>query len=502
VKSKRPLRSGLTFVRFFKTLILSAFISIVAATDSSAQIFKTIYNFSVSGNSDGSQPYETGVLLAGSKLYGTTYYGGDNGNGVVFSVNTNGSAFTMLHSFSAAPFPGYTNTDGEAPQGSLTLVGDTLFGATLNGGLVSGGYGTIYSIKTNGTVFTLLHSFDSTNGRNGNGPLIIAGGAIFGTTESGGSGGSGTGTVFSMNLNGSGYKVLHAFTGPDGTFPNGVVLAGDTLYGTAFDGGANGRGAVFSVQTNGNNFTVLYSFSAGNAGSAHQFNDDGMEPQMLPAISGNTIYGTTTLGGYYGSGTLFSLNTNGSNFTVLRTFADNVNERVLLDGGGSGPMAVTVTNGVLYGVTDSGGDNNSGVLYAINTNGTQFNVLHTFALADGSTGYTNIDGQYPEGQLVLSGNSLFGTAEQGGQGNGTLFSVFVQPAITDIHVTGSNVAISGFNGIAGENCITLFTSNLALPVTNWTSIATNTLTAGNFTITATNAALPPRSNAFFLLKPR
>src|SRR5215469_5957230 len=172
-------------------------LAIVAATlaiSAHAQPFRVLHRFSDSSwqtgmtNWDGAQPYETGVALAGNTLYGTTYYGGTNGDGVVFAVNTDGSGFAVLHTFSAvSPSPDYTNTDGEAPQGSLTLVGDTLYGAAINGGMVSGGYGTIYSITTNGDTFTLLHSFDSTNdGRLPNGPLVIANGKIYGTAELGG----------------------------------------------------------------------------------------------------------------------------------------------------------------------------------------------------------------------------------------------------------------------------------------------------------------------------
>ena len=50
--------------------------------------------------SDGSYPY-AGLILSGNTLYGTTIDGGSSGNGTVFAVNTDGTGFTNLHSFTA-----------------------------------------------------------------------------------------------------------------------------------------------------------------------------------------------------------------------------------------------------------------------------------------------------------------------------------------------------------------------------------------------------------------
>ena len=68
----------------------------------------------------------------------------------------------------------------------------------------------------------------------------------------------GNGTVFKINTNGTGFSILHNFsetytnppgsytTNSDGSSPNGgLILSGNTLYGTAWTGGANGNGTVF-----------------------------------------------------------------------------------------------------------------------------------------------------------------------------------------------------------------------------------------------------------------
>ena len=65
-------------------------------------------------------------------------------------MNTDGTGFTLLHTFAAA------TGDGWSPLGSLTLVGNTLYGMTRQGG---GGAGTIFEINTDGTNYNRLHTF-------------------------------------------------------------------------------------------------------------------------------------------------------------------------------------------------------------------------------------------------------------------------------------------------------------------------------------------------------
>ena len=77
--------------------------------------------------SDGDYPY-AGLILSGNTLYGTTAYGGSSGNGTVFAVNTDGTGFTNLHSFTARSVLIYTNSDGADPHAGLILSGNTLYG--------------------------------------------------------------------------------------------------------------------------------------------------------------------------------------------------------------------------------------------------------------------------------------------------------------------------------------------------------------------------------------
>jgi uncharacterized repeat protein (TIGR03803 family) len=68
------------------------------------------------------------LVLSGNALYGTTRNGG-NGNGTVFSISTDGTGFTALHSFSGTSGSLTTNNDGAVPYAGLVLSGNTLYGA-------------------------------------------------------------------------------------------------------------------------------------------------------------------------------------------------------------------------------------------------------------------------------------------------------------------------------------------------------------------------------------
>jgi len=211
------------------------------------------------------------------------------------------------------------------------------------------------------------------------------------------------------------FTVLHSFrpTGPytnsDGTAPEAVlVLSGDMLYGTASEGGSTGSGTVFAINTNGTGFTVLHSFTALD----EYTNIDGSRPNAGVIRSGNTLYGTAYYGGSSGNGTVFAINTDGTGFTVLRSFTATSNSYPYGNSDGAAPSAdLIVTNNTLYGTTRFGGASGNGTLFRVNTDGTGFTNLYGFTA---TTNGTNSDGASPEAGLILSGNTLYGTASGGG----------------------------------------------------------------------------------------
>jgi uncharacterized repeat protein (TIGR03803 family) len=314
---------------------LIAVLNLLPAGRVTAQTFTTLHSFTAlppypnNTNSDGAFP--NGGLTtnsSGNTLYGTAVDGGSSGNGTVFAVNTDGTGFTNLHSFTAGDYDpsfSYTNSDGANPFAGSILSGDTLFGAAWQGG--SAGNGTLFAVNTDGTGFTNLHSFTAGSGffpgvtnSDGAGPigLMLSGNTLYGAAVGGGS--SSEGTVFKLNINGTGFTNLHSFTAggfdssftftnSEGAYPiGGLILSGNTLYGTANNGGSSGNGTVFAVNTDGTGFTAVHNFTASSTNSSGAYiNSDGADPIAGLILSGNTLYGTASAGGNSGNGTVFSL---------------------------------------------------------------------------------------------------------------------------------------------------------------------------------------------------
>jgi uncharacterized repeat protein (TIGR03803 family) len=337
-----------------------------------AQTLATLHVFTarINGtNSDGANPHAA-LVLSGNTLYGTADIGGNSDRGTVFAINTDGTGFTNLHNFTA--LVNSTNSDGASPYAGLTLSGNILYGTTQYGG--SSGNGTVFKINTDGMDFTNLHNFT----------------ALVNSTNS------------------------------DGINPQSeLVLSGNTLYGTALIGGYWGNGTVFKVNTDGTDFTNLYSFSAGVVTNINFItNTDGAWPQSGVILSSNILYGTTWSGGSAGNGTVFKINTDGTGFTNLYFFtATPALGNFQTNGDGANPYAGLILSGnTLYGTAQDGGSAaaGNGTVFAVNTDGTGFTNLHNFNYSDGA---------FPDASLILSGNTLYGTASGGGLGRGAMFAV-------------------------------------------------------------------------------
>jgi len=359
------------------------------------------------GFTNGFNP--SGVTFgADGDLYGTTESGGAYGKGTLFRLSADG-AMTTLHSFGkwsgngipAEPiYPGNTLTLG--PDGNL--YGTASGGG--GGGLGGGGNGTIFRVSTNGTLTTLYafgSLFSTTNGYSTNfdgaypGPLTLgADGNFYGTTQQGGSAGSGT--VFRMTTNGA-LNALYSFsaavtngdtgTNSDGIGPFGLVPGTDgNFYGTTYKGGANGFGTVFKISTNGT-ITTLASFAISN----------GITPSALTLGPDGNFYGTAAYGGDFHDGSIFRVSANGI-LTTLYSFT-NYNWASLSSGLVVGP------DGQLYG-TRNGGTANLGMAFKIDTNGV-FTMVASFASPHGLNPYNGL-------QLGPDGN-LYGTTSFGGESN-------------------------------------------------------------------------------------
>jgi len=371
--------------------------------------FRMLHVFS---DGEGRNPLANLVLGGDGGLYGTTREsGGTDGFGTVFKLHPDGTGFAVIHNFNAI------GSDGQHPLAALVQgAGAALYGTTINGG--SSGGGVIYTIAADGSDYAVVHNFV---GGDADGPYsaLIKGcdGALYGTTFWGGS--SGDGTVFKLNLDGSGYRVLHNFEAGfgDGWAPSASVMQASDgyLYGTTEYGGSDGVGTVFKLNTDGSGYGVLHSFSTNE--------DAGQYPQSAVVQGSNgTLYGTAASSGSYGDGAVFKLNTNGSDFTLLHTFeASNANNFAISPAG-----LLVGRDGALYGVITFGGSYGYGAIYRLSRDGTSYTVLHEF------TNFFGTDGAYPSGTLV--------------QGNdGTLYGM-TSATVFQIKTNGTGFAV--LHGVA------------------------------------------------------
>lgn len=319
-------------------------------------------------NSDGARP-TAGLVLSSGKLYGTTDSGGISGSGTIFAMNADGSGFTNLYVFSATtPVSPQTNDDGANPSGGrLVLVGNTFYGTATFGGHTGGG--TVFAINTDGTGFTNLHNFVS-QGYPSSG-LILSGNTLYGTSSGGGD--FGAGAVFAINTDGTGFTNLYSFTSPvyafplytniDGAYPQCVlVFSSNRLYGTTPQCGAADKGTVFSVNIDGTGFTNLHNFSP----TISYTNSDGQRPDAGLILSGNTLYGTTEYGGSAGNGVVYAVNTDGTSFTTLHPFSTTAPTSPHTNSDGGGAYAGLILSGnTLYGTTYYGGATGNGTIFSL-----------------------------------------------------------------------------------------------------------------------------------------
>ncbi len=372
--------------------ILRSFILLMAisASFSFAQTLTTLHAFT--GDGDGASPYAGLVRDAVGNLYGTTYKGGEDNQGIVFKLNPAGR-YSFLHTFQ-----GIDQGDGANPFGGVLLdAHGNVFGTTTIGGRVN--VGSVYRIANVGGE-TLLHSF--TLGEDGCFPMssliMDAHGNLYGTTPDCGS--ESEGTVFRVSRDGQ-EAIVYSFVNLEEDEGPETALTMDTegrFYGTHPYGGEFGGGFVFRLNPNFNE-GVLYNFSANSYPASNlMLGNDGY------------FYGTTHYGGDDTMGTVFKLSLGGVE-TILHSFTGDATD-------GAEPYAAVVqdSQGNLYGTTYYGGTSGMGTVFKLDSAGNE-TILYNF------TGGS--DGGNPYGGVVLdpSGN-LYGTTTGGGKYDlGTVFKL-------------------------------------------------------------------------------
>lgn len=344
-----------------------------------------LYNFCTLQCFDGSEPEAGLVFDSLGNLYGTTKGGGtsplcpaENDCGTVFKLSppsSQGGAWTesVLYSFCALP-NNNSCEDGYYPVSQLAIdASGNLYGTTSTGGTGhypdnTGGGGTVFELSPtpSGWTFSSLYSFCSLGqGKicpDGNAPLaglkFDGSGNLIGTTEfGGGQNQKGQGVVYKLSPSALGwtestiYGSISQNTGSE--FEGAVSIRGSTIYGTFFMGGNNGdnSGGVFRVNPTHETYVTLpFSYVNGANPAAG----------MIVSSANNALFGTSSMGGANGRGTLFEVTPPG--FTVLYNFCSATN---CTDGANAFGSLIEDQAGNLYGTTKLGGGNNNGVVFEI-----------------------------------------------------------------------------------------------------------------------------------------
>ena len=369
---------------------------------------KVLWNFA--GGSDGSEPWSNYFISdAKGNLYAATAAGGTYSAGTVFMLSPAGKE-TVLYEFKGS------NGDGSAPHGRLAFDADgEIYGTTQSGG--TNGTGTVYRLSPKsggGWTEKVIYNFSAT-GADGTAPsagmTIAADGTMYSTTPDGGA--FGAGTVFSLKKTSKGWKqtVIQNLNGSsNGGFPyEGLMMdTAGNLYGAAPTGGASGQGVIYRLSHTKKGWvdTVLYSFTGQNGDGAGLYWID-----LISDKSGN-IYGATSFGGTNGTGTVWEL--------VYSTTKKTYSESILYEFGASGSgdgnnpyggLAMDI-KGNLYGTTLYGGPSNIGTFYKLTKQGKTWKetILHSFVGAN--------DGNEPTGNPYIDAKGrLYGMTQTGGKSN-------------------------------------------------------------------------------------
>lgn len=370
---------------------------------------------------DASYPwYTTPMQASDGQLYGVGFIGGSNNLGATYKYDMSTCSEEVISDNTLSPV---SNEESPGNYANINELSDgKIYRADTYGGKF--GLGAIIRMNKDGSDVEVIHDFtygsahkediqntpfvqavhdhlaaqelriDTSVSYDGGYPygFVVEGsdGKIYGTTLMGGyfTGG----TVYSMNKDGSDYKILYMGDGyirtnyyKDGKnkvlesaissyYMWGNVAEGEdgNIYFSGYVGGENNLGAVSRIAKDGTHYQILHSASL----------EEGSTPYRGPLIIDDKLYQTYFTGGH-GQGTIAQMAYDGSDYTNLYNFPADGSE------GGQPRGGLAYDGEYLYGTTIIyGGLNSVGTLYKVKPNdGSSFETIHRFSnVAGGSCG--------------------------------------------------------------------------------------------------------------------
>ena len=330
------------------------------------------------------------------KIYGTTGEGGTALSGVFFEYNPINNEYKNLHSFNL------TN-QGTSPQNSLIQAdNDLIYGLINSGG--NSNQGVLFQLNPNTKQYQKKVDFNGTlNGANPKGDIVQAtNGKLYACTSIGGT--NNLGVLFEYDINTNTYSKKLDFDGillganPEGSL---IQASNSKLYGLTKNGGINNQGVLFEYDVTTSTYTKKHDFNSSISGAAPT-------ASLVEGTNGK-LYGSTTTGGTGNLGTLFEFDVTSGILTTVFEFSG------ISDGSNPTGSLFHASNGKLYGLSNTGGASNFGVLFEYDYMTFTFTVLYEF---DGIN-----SGSLPFGSLIESTTGkLYGLTSVGGiNDKGVLF---------------------------------------------------------------------------------
>lgn len=202
---------------------------------------------------------------------------------------------------------------------------------------------------------------------------------------------------FILKISTQSFQIQKAFLLPNGLQASNPVPTHGGCFGTLYSLNPPYKSGIYQYHFGSGAITTLQSFGTFSKSQIENVGI-GAEAPLIYGATNSDLYGTCMGGGKYGGGTVFRFNLKSHRLYNLHNFVGK--GRVGLNSFGAYPSSssLVLNNGMLYGVTTSGGRNGTGVIYEVSTSGSNFHIIHSFSKVESLPG-----------RVMIINHKLYGT---------------------------------------------------------------------------------------------